>query len=84
VQDVLRNQQERTTDPDTLHAELVQETRIEIGYEIDRINFLTFSVLSFILLGLSKRSSILRIEEILFAPIDRKAWCEASTAFNIV
>jgi hypothetical protein len=44
---------------------------------------LTLSVLSFIILGLSKRSSILRIDEILFAPIDRKALCEASTAFNI-
>src|SRR5260370_14225049 len=80
VQDLLRNQPERTTDPDTLHAEPVQTARIR-----DRLNqWLTLSVLSFIVLGLSRRSSILRVEEILIAPIDRTASCEASTALSIV
>src|SRR5437660_7136531 len=83
VQNLLRNQQKRTTDPDTLHAEHVQAARVETGYQRD-VLILTLSVLSFIVLSLSKRSSILRVEEILFAPIDRTASCDASTALRIV
>jgi len=80
VQDLLRNQPQRTTNPDTLHAEPVQTPRIK-----DRLNqSLTLSVLSFIVLGLSRRSSILRVEEIRFAPINRNAACDSSTAFSIV
>ena len=41
-------------------------------------------VLSLILRALSRRSSILRLDEIRFAPNDRRAWCDASTASNIV
>jgi len=38
VQDLLRNQQERTADPDTLHAEHVQKARVEVGDEIDPVS----------------------------------------------
>ncbi len=83
VQDLLRNEQERATDPDTLHAELVQEARVRaLRFRLNQ--FPTLSVLSRIVLVLSRNSSILRIEEILFAPIDRNAECETSTAFRIV
>jgi len=80
VQDLLRDQSERSTDSDTLHAEPVQTARVR-----DRLDqSLTLSVLSLIVLGLSRRSSILRVEEIRFAPINRNAECDSSTAFSIV
>jgi hypothetical protein len=43
-----------------------------------------FRSLSSMVLFLSSRSSILRVDEIRFTPIDRRAWWDASTALRMV
>jgi len=66
LQGVLRDGQNGKTDSYSLYAELVQTARIVVGYPT------TLRTLSFIDLGLSKRWSILTVEEIRFEPSFRR------------